>query len=105
MGRTVTPEMKKAIRLITRKVNPLSPYAAAKAVGIETSTIYRSKLYQDAVAGITPGKVTTEFLFITSKIKTQADLMQAIETEINGKLRRSVLLKLVNFDYSKNTTE
>ncbi len=47
MGRKVSDEMKRAMRLITRKVNPLTPYAAAQAVQIEPSTIYRSRLYLD----------------------------------------------------------
>tara|TARA_R110000822_G_scaffold301108_3_gene424826 strand:- start:1575 stop:1733 length:159 start_codon:yes stop_codon:yes gene_type:complete len=49
MTARISPEMLKALELIKQG---LTPYAAAKAVGIEQSTISRSRLYKDWIASI-----------------------------------------------------
>lgn len=60
MGRKVTDEMKRAMRLIKRKVNPLTAYAAAQTVNIKPSTIYRSKLYKAHLAALRAADVPDE---------------------------------------------
>lgn len=53
MSGRISAAVVQAMALITDPQHPVSPYAAAKAVGIALSTIYRSSLYKAYKAGQT----------------------------------------------------